>query len=203
MDQLCMHAQRKRNDVHIFDIPYHHGVFLPGTPESPCRKYPRPCNIVLNLNHFLGATTNRQDAESTTCHPTRISCPTYYSRQGFKAEPRPEDVLLAYRKKPPVAHQKTDDAKGSNMGEGSQHGRYSRRDARQLQVEGHLRCPLFPWSLFRRILRGRPPVVRLLPVLRLRDADAYPFVMTNVSITLRSFESTSDTWGRIPWQAHS
>ena len=44
---------------------------------------------------------------------------------------------------------------------------------------------LFPWSLFRRMLRGRPPVVRL----RDADADAYPFVKTNVPITLLSFES--------------
>jgi Asp-tRNA(Asn)/Glu-tRNA(Gln) amidotransferase A subunit family amidase len=34
-------------------------------------------------------------------------------------------------------------------------------------------------------------IVRLL-----RDAGAYPFVKTNVPITLLSFESFSDIWGR-------
>jgi len=113
----------------------------------------------------------------------------------------PEDVLLAYSKKALDAHRKTNCltevmiskaqalARGCNK-EGPLAGMpISLKD--MVGVAGFASCIGYTSPSKLVPFQKDAAIVRLL-----RDAGAYPFVKTNVPITLLSFESFSDVWGR-------
>jgi len=113
----------------------------------------------------------------------------------------PEEVLLAYSKKALNAHRKTNCLTEVMISEAETLARTCNRAGPlagipvsmkdTVGVAGFASC--MGYSSPQRMLpfSKDAAIVRLL-----RDAGAYPFVKTNVPITLLSFESSSDVWGR-------
>jgi Asp-tRNA(Asn)/Glu-tRNA(Gln) amidotransferase A subunit family amidase len=113
----------------------------------------------------------------------------------------PEDVLLAYSKRALEAHRKTNCLTEVMISEAQALARECNRAGPlagtpvslkdTVGVAGFASC--MGYSSPSRLVpfQKDAAIVRLL-----RDAGAYPFVKTNVPITLLSFESSSDVWGR-------
>ena len=113
----------------------------------------------------------------------------------------PEEVLLAYSKKALDAHRKTNCLTEVMISEaealtstcnraGPLAGMpVSMKDT--VGVAGFASCIGYSSPHWTAPFSKDAAIVRLL-----RDAGAYPFVKTNVPITLLSFESCSDVWGR-------
>jgi Asp-tRNA(Asn)/Glu-tRNA(Gln) amidotransferase A subunit family amidase len=113
----------------------------------------------------------------------------------------PEDILLAYSKKALDAHKKTGCLTEVMMAKAQTAARECNRAGPlagipvsvkdTVGVAGFASCLGYS-SSFRFVpFQKEAAIVRLL-----RDAGAYPFVKTNVPITLLSFESSNDVWGR-------
>ena len=113
----------------------------------------------------------------------------------------PEDILLAYSKKALDAHRKTNCLTEVMISEAQALARDCNRAGplagMPVSVKDTVGIAGFASCL------GYSSPSRLVPVQKdaaiirlLRDAGAYPFVKTNVPITLLSFESSSDVWGR-------
>ena len=113
----------------------------------------------------------------------------------------PEDVLLAYSKMALDAHQKTNCltevmiqkaqtwARDCNKAGALAGIPVSLKDT--VGVAGFASCIGYSSPVSLAPFQKDAAIVRLL-----RDAGAVPFVKTNVPITLHSFESASDVWGR-------
>ena len=113
----------------------------------------------------------------------------------------PEEILLAYSKMTLDAHRKTNCLTEVMISEAEAFARacdkagplagmpVSLKDT--VGVAGFASCIGFSETLWNAPFSKDAAIVRLL-----RDAGAYPFVKTNVPITLLSFESCSDVWGR-------
>ncbi|KAI9510201.1 amidase signature enzyme [Russula earlei] len=173
----------------------------------------RACNIV--LNRFIPSRAKQKEREDRINGlPTEFHAALTLRDQqiithhvaSLVAEVQsgdldPEHVLLAYSKKALYAHRKTNCitevmiskaqalAKECNRA-GSLAGMpVSLKDT--VGVAGFASC--IGYSSPSRLVpyQKDAAIVRLL-----RDAGAYPFVKTNVPITLLSFESSSDVWGR-------
>ncbi|KAH9962257.1 amidase signature enzyme [Russula dissimulans] len=98
----------------------------------------------------------------------------------------PEDVLLAYSNKALDAHRKTNCLTEAGPLAGMP---ISLKDT--VGVAGFASCIGYSSPSKLVPYQKDAAIVQLL-----RDAGAYPFVKTNVPITLLSFESFSDVWGR-------
>lgn len=113
----------------------------------------------------------------------------------------PEDVLLAYSKKALDAHRKTNCLTEVMISEAQALARECNRAGPlagmpvsvkdTVGVAGFASCLGYSSPSQLVPFQKDAAIVRLL-----RDAGAYPFVKTNVPITLLSFESFSDVWGR-------
>ncbi|KAH9174785.1 amidase signature enzyme [Lactarius sanguifluus] len=107
----------------------------------------------------------------------------------------PEEVLLAYSKKALDAHRKTNClteealARTCNKAGPLAGMPVSMKDT--VGITGFASCIGYSSPRWMAPFSNDAAIVRLL-----RDAGAYPFVKTNVPITLLSFESCSDIWGR-------
>lgn len=113
----------------------------------------------------------------------------------------PEEILLAYSKMALDAHRKTNCLTEVMISEAEAFARacdkagplagmpVSLKDT--VGVAGFASCIGFSETRWNAPFSKDAAIVRLL-----RDAGAYPFVKTNVPITLLSFESCSDVWGR-------
>jgi Asp-tRNA(Asn)/Glu-tRNA(Gln) amidotransferase A subunit family amidase len=113
----------------------------------------------------------------------------------------PEEVLLAYSKKALDAHGKTNCLTEVMISEAEAFARTCDRTGSlagmpvslkdTVGVSGFASCIGYSATRWLAPFSKDAAIVRLL-----RDAGAYPFVKTNVPITLLSFESCSDVWGR-------
>lgn len=113
----------------------------------------------------------------------------------------PEDILLAYSKKVLYAHKKTNCLTEVMISEAQVAARECNRAGPLAGIPVSMKDTVGITG-FASCLGNSTPS-RLVPfqkdaaiVRLLRDAGAYPFVKTNVPITLLSFESFSDVWGR-------
>jgi Asp-tRNA(Asn)/Glu-tRNA(Gln) amidotransferase A subunit family amidase len=113
----------------------------------------------------------------------------------------PEDILLAYSKKVLYAHKKTNCLTEVMISEAQVAARECNRAGPLAGIPVSMKDTV-GIAGFASCLGNSTPS-RLVPfqkdaaiVRLLRDAGAYPFVKTNVPITLLSFESFSDVWGR-------
>src|SRR5207245_10285426 len=112
----------------------------------------------------------------------------------------PGDILLAYSRKALDAHRKTNCltevmiqqaqtwASGCNKAGPLAGMPVSMKDT--VGVAGFASCIGYSSPSCQVPFQKDAAIVRIL-----RDAGAYPFVKTNVPITLLSFESASDVWG--------
>ncbi|OLL24590.1 Fatty-acid amide hydrolase 1 [Neolecta irregularis DAH-3] len=117
-----------------------------------------------------------------------------------KGEWFPKDVLVAYTKKALEAHKETNClteimvkdaetwAENTNLQTSLAGVPVSLKDT--INIAGYDSCIGYSAWTFKPALKDSP-LVRLL-----KDAGAVPFVKTNVPITLLSFESYNDVWGR-------
>jgi Asp-tRNA(Asn)/Glu-tRNA(Gln) amidotransferase A subunit family amidase len=113
----------------------------------------------------------------------------------------PEDVLLAYSKKALDAYRKTNCLTEVMISEAQASAKECNRAGPlagmpvsvkdTVGVAGFASCIGYSSPSWLVPFQKDAAIVRLL-----RDAGAYPFVKTNVPITLLSFESCSDIWGR-------
>ena len=113
----------------------------------------------------------------------------------------PEEVLLAYSKKALGAHRKTNCLTEVMISEAEALARTCNRAGPlagipvsikdTVGVAGFSSCMGYSSPQCMAPFSKDSAIVQLL-----RDAGAYPFVKTNVPITLLSFESSSDVWGR-------
>ncbi|KAH9059607.1 amidase signature enzyme [Lactarius vividus] len=113
----------------------------------------------------------------------------------------PEEALLAYSKKAFDAHRKTNCLTEVMISEAEAFARTCNRAGPlagmpvsikdTVGVTGFASCIGYSSPHWMAPFAADAAIVRLL-----RDAGAYPFVKTNVPITLLSFESCSDVWGR-------
>lgn len=191
---------------------HHHDIFLPSTQESLVSTS-RECTIsFLTISRSHNKQKERED---------RINCLSDEYRAPLAAGDReiisqdiaslvakvqgggldPEDVLLAYSKKALDAHRKTNCltevmiqkaqtwARSCNKAGPLAGMPVSLKDT--VGVAGFASCIGYSSPSCLVPLQKDAAIVRIL-----RDAGAYPFVKTNVPITLLSFESASDVWGR-------
>jgi Asp-tRNA(Asn)/Glu-tRNA(Gln) amidotransferase A subunit family amidase len=113
----------------------------------------------------------------------------------------PEEVLLAYSKKALGAHKKTNCLTEVMISEAEALARTCNRTGPlagipvslkdTVGIAGFASCMGYSSPQYMTPFSKDAAIVRLL-----RDAGAYPFVKTNAPITLPSFESSSDVWGR-------
>jgi Asp-tRNA(Asn)/Glu-tRNA(Gln) amidotransferase A subunit family amidase len=113
----------------------------------------------------------------------------------------PEDILLAYSRRALDAHSKTNCLTEVMIFKAQAAARECNRTGPLAGIPVSIKDTVGVAGFASSLGYSSPPwqvafqkdaaIVRLL-----RDAGAYPFVKTNVPITLLSFESSSDLWGR-------
>jgi Asp-tRNA(Asn)/Glu-tRNA(Gln) amidotransferase A subunit family amidase len=113
----------------------------------------------------------------------------------------PEDVLLAYSKKALDAHRKTNCLTEVMISKAQTLARECNRAGplagMPVSVKDTVGVAGYASSIGYSSPSWLVPFQKDAAIVRLlRDAGAYPFVKTNVPITLLSFESSSDLWGR-------
>ncbi|KAF3934163.1 Acetamidase [Dactylellina cionopaga] len=117
-----------------------------------------------------------------------------------KKEWNPVDVLRAYGKKTILAHEKTNCLTEVMIGEAEEYVQTKELDGPlagvPISVKDTVAIKGWDYCIGYSSLVGRPakadsPLTRLL-----KDAGCVPYVKTNVPITLLSFESTNDVFGR-------
>lgn len=113
----------------------------------------------------------------------------------------PEDVLLAYSKKALDAHRKTNCLTEVMISKAQTLARECNREGPLAGMPVSMKDTVGVAGYASSIGYSSPswlvPFQKDAAIIRLLcDAGAYPFVKTNVPITLLSFESSSDVWGR-------
>ncbi|KAI9458948.1 amidase signature enzyme [Lactarius psammicola] len=113
----------------------------------------------------------------------------------------PEEVLLVYSKKALDAHGKTNCLTEVMISEAEALARTCNRAGplagMPVSMKDTVGVAGFASCIGYSSPHWTPPFSKDAAIVRLlRDAGAYPFVKTNVPITLLSFESCSDVWGR-------
>jgi Asp-tRNA(Asn)/Glu-tRNA(Gln) amidotransferase A subunit family amidase len=113
----------------------------------------------------------------------------------------PEGVLLAYSKRALKAHSKTNCLTEVMISKAQAAARQCNRTGPLAGIPVSIKDTVGVAGFASSIGYSSPswldPFQKDAAIVRLlRDAGAYPFVKTNVPITLLSFESSSDLWGR-------
>ena len=198
------------------DANSHHGILLPGTLESLVslfRDLKQACGIILSAFSCSRAKQKERKDRIRSLQP-EYHVPLSFRDQEIvnhdvaslvgkvqSGDIDPEDILLAYSKKALDAHRKTNCLTEVMISKAQTMARECNRAGPlagmpvsvkdTVGVAGYASSIGYSSSSWLVPFQKDAAIVRLL-----RDAGAYPFVKTNVPITLLSFESSSDVWGR-------
>ena len=193
----------------------HHGILLSRTLESLVSLFRDTEQACIFLSAFSRSRAKQKEREDriNSLQPEYHAALTSRDREIINCDVAslvgkvqsgdldPEDVLLSYSKKALDAHRKTNCLTEVMISKAQTLARECNRAGplagMPVSVKDTVGVAGYASSIGYSSPSWLVPFQKDAAIVRLlRDAGAYPFVKTNVPITLLSFESSSDLWGR-------